>query len=53
MQAYYSLAVANYASGNLQKALEFLNTIKVKAPGSASQADAVIAQMKAGTFRYK
>ncbi len=48
-QAFFTLAAAYYASGNSAKAIEVLKDVATKNPGTASQAESYITQIKNGT----
>ncbi|OGG45161.1 hypothetical protein A2673_03655 [Candidatus Kaiserbacteria bacterium RIFCSPHIGHO2_01_FULL_50_13] len=53
VQVYFSLAAAQYASGNNTRAIEVLEEAKRAHPGSIEQIDVFIGQVRSGTARIE
>lgn len=52
-QGYFTLAAAYYGAGQNARAIEVLEALRAAVPGAGSQADAFIADIRAGTVRLE
>ena len=53
VQAYFALSATYYTAGNVSAAIKVLETLKTAVPGSATQAEQLIGQIRGGTAKVE